>query len=118
MRACLSAGPDSCTRRSVNDFPAPLSTFDIFPPITSLAVRSILKHTTMSNETLPPSLLPLLHRTEQLPPLFPKKAWNPSLTDDIDHMKDSPPAVRAALHLLNDDIDRAHGIAQADEVGW
>lgn len=66
---------------------------------------------------LPTSLEPLLARvapsSSELPPLRPTKIWDTSLTDDIDATH--PQCLRAALHLLNDDIDRAHTLAQDDE---
>ncbi|PWN88594.1 hypothetical protein FA10DRAFT_288129 [Acaromyces ingoldii] len=66
---------------------------------------------------LPTSLEPLLARVSpssaELPPLRPTKIWDTTLTDDIDATH--PQCLRAALHLLNDDIDRAHTLAQDDE---
>lgn len=72
---------------------------------------------------LPATLEPLMARVNrkeahELPPLRPTKPFDPSLTSQIESFAQSSkckPAVRAALHLLNDDIDRAHTIAQSDE---
>lgn len=69
-----------------------------------------------SLSSLPASLEPLLHRAP-LPPLVPSKPFDPSLRASIDGLakEGASPAVRASLHLLNDDIERAHDVAQADE---
>lgn len=55
----------------------------------------------------------LLART--LPPLSPLSIYDPSLTSQIDALNSDPAYLRAALHLANDDIDRAHELAQGDE---
>src|SRR5215469_12113850 len=48
------------------------------------------------------------------PALTPARLHDPALTSRIDAVS-APPAVRAILHLMNDDIDRAHTIAQSGE---
>lgn len=55
----------------------------------------------------------LLART--LPPLSPSSIYDSSLTSQIDALNSDPVYLRAALHLANDDIDRAHELAQGDE---
>jgi hypothetical protein len=47
------------------------------------------------------------------PALVPVRVHDPALTASIDTI--AQPAVRAVLHLMNDDVDRAHAIAQAAE---
>lgn len=47
-------------------------------------------------------------------PLRPEKVFEPTLTPSIDELDESD-AVKAGLHLLNDDLARAHEIAQAYE---
>lgn len=49
-----------------------------------------------------------------LPPLRPSSIHDPSLSTRIDALED-PISVRSALHLANDDITRAHELAQSDE---
>ena len=44
-------------------------------------------------------------------PLVPTTALDPSLTREIEALK-AEPALKAALHLWNDDLDRCHTIAQ------
>lgn len=55
----------------------------------------------------------------ELPPLQAQKPFDDKLTSEIESFaqQNSPnrPCVRAALHILNDDIERAHKIAQDDE---
>ncbi len=48
------------------------------------------------------------------PPLKPSEIYDRSLTSRIEALNDSIP-VRSALHLLNDDIDHAHTLAQSDD---
>jgi hypothetical protein len=48
------------------------------------------------------------------PPLRPVGPYDATLTQSIDGLPDGAP-LRAALHLLNDDVARAHEIAQAHE---
>ncbi len=48
------------------------------------------------------------------PPLIPAQVHDPALTARIERWPGSP-AVRAVLHLMNDDIGRAHAIAQSGE---
>lgn len=74
-------------------------------------------------DKLPLSLSRLATRiatpSTELPPLQPRKPFDVALTSDIDSFaaaqKQDKPYVRAALHILNDDIPRAHDIAQADD---
>jgi GTP cyclohydrolase II len=47
-------------------------------------------------------------------PLRADKAFDPTLTAAIDTLA-VPDAVKAGLHLLNDDLGRAHELAQAHE---
>lgn len=53
----------------------------------------------------------LLHR---LPPLHPHGVFREDLTAAIEALS-APPLVEAGLHLLNDDLERCHRIAQAHE---
>lgn len=73
---------------------------------------------------LPPSLEPLLVRVQpdrkpqDWPPLRPTKLYDAALSTEIDDFvqaQNGGASTGAALHLLNDDIDRAHKIAQDDE---
>ena len=73
---------------------------------------------------LPPSLEPLLERVrpdrkpQHWPPLRPTKLFDAELTSQIDSFvqaQNGGASTRLALHLLNDDIDRAHKIAQDNE---
>jgi hypothetical protein len=73
---------------------------------------------------LPPALEALTARTtssasvQDLPPLVPTKAFNTSLRSEIDKYVEtshSSQSVRLVLHLLNDDIEAAHPIAQENE---
>lgn len=73
---------------------------------------------------LPPPLEALMTRVtssnaQLLPPLRPTKTFDASLTPQIEsfakNRHESKSCVRAALHLLNDDIELAHSIAQGDE---
>jgi hypothetical protein len=47
-------------------------------------------------------------------PLRAEKVFDAQLTGAIDALA-APDAVKAGLHLLNDDLDRAHELAQANE---
>jgi GTP cyclohydrolase II len=47
-------------------------------------------------------------------PLHAEKVFDPTLAGAIDAL-DAPDAVKAGLHLLNDDLARAHQLAQAHE---
>ncbi|KAK0443890.1 uncharacterized protein EV420DRAFT_1575227 [Desarmillaria tabescens] len=49
-----------------------------------------------------------------IPSLKPSDIYDRSLTPRIEALKDPIP-VRSALHLLNDNIDRAHTLAQSDD---
>jgi hypothetical protein len=51
---------------------------------------------------------------QPLPPLLPSKPFDTALTAIIDKL-DAPPAGKACLHLLNDDLTRSHEIAQSQE---
>lgn len=57
--------------------------------------------------------------SSELPSLKPQKPFDAALTNDIeDYVKKEQGGkdyVRCALHILNDDISRAHDIAQADD---
>lgn len=69
-----------------------------FPPESPLhAVAEALL-----SRPVPPVVVPMQDR------------FDAALTPIIDH-SDAPPMTRAALHLLNDDLDTAHRIAQAAE---
>ena len=48
------------------------------------------------------------------PPLHPRERWRDEATAEIEAL-DVPIMARAALHLINDDLDRAHGIVQDRE---
>jgi hypothetical protein len=48
------------------------------------------------------------------PALMPARVHDAALTSRIEALP-GPPAVRAVLHLMNDDIGRAHAIAQSGE---
>jgi hypothetical protein len=50
----------------------------------------------------------------EIPALTPAGVHDAALTSRIEALP-APPAVRAVLHLMNDDIDRAHVIAQSGE---
>lgn len=74
--------------------------------------------------TLPTSLSPLRERllpgTDLKPPPLrtTKAAWRADLTAVIEAwcaQVKAAPDLCAALHLLNDDVERAHEIAQANE---
>jgi hypothetical protein len=58
-------------------------------------------------------LFALLSSRETLP-LRPKGVHDPALTAAIDAL-DADDAVKAGLHLLNDDLARAHALAQEHE---
>ena len=47
-------------------------------------------------------------------PLRPETPFDPSLSKAIDHLEVSD-AVKAGLHMLNDDLPKAHELAQAHE---
>lgn len=77
----------------------------------------------MTAVELPPALQTLTSRLtsssiSELPPLRPTKPYDPSLASQIDSFiksSNEKQSLRAALHLINDDIERAHKIAQANE---
>lgn len=48
------------------------------------------------------------------PALTPTRVFDPSLASRIERV-DAPEIVRAVLHLMNDEIERAHEIAQGGE---
>ncbi|KAI0033668.1 hypothetical protein K488DRAFT_77749 [Vararia minispora EC-137] len=56
----------------------------------------------------------LIAPTRPRPSLRPTAPHDPSLTSAIEALPDGAP-LRAALHLLNDDIGSAHAVAQANE---
>ena len=57
----------------------------------------------------------LLMQRDPLPALVPQGVWREELASVIAGLS-APPLVKAGLHLLNDDIDRCHRIAQAHEM--
>ena len=57
------------------------------------------------------SLFDILLNRDPLPPLEPGAVWKHKLSNEIDSL-DEKELVKAGLHLLNDDIDRCHSIAQ------
>lgn len=77
----------------------------------------------MTATALPTPINRLLERvspaSDDLPPLQASKPFDVGLTNEVDafarHASPDRPCVRAALHLLNDDVERAHKIAQDDE---
>lgn len=69
----------------------------------------------MTSSILPQELQSLLQRPSA-PPLIPTKPYDPSLTKIIASLSSShSKATISSLHLLNDDIESAHIIAQANE---
>ncbi|EJT97366.1 hypothetical protein DACRYDRAFT_119476 [Dacryopinax primogenitus] len=63
-----------------------------------------------------PSALQGLFSRSPLPPLRPSKPYDSALTPVITGLSSQYPAsVISGLHLLNDDIDNAHTVAQAHE---
>lgn len=76
--------------------------------------------TTTFNAPIVDRLLARVSSTShELPPLRPLKPFDNHLTAEIDSFakSNSPdrPCVQIALHILNDDLDRAHTLAQNDE---
>jgi hypothetical protein len=63
--------------------------------------------------TLPKLARRLLHR-DPLPPLRPTQIWKTDLTPKIELLAVNP-VVAAGLHLLNDDLNTAHRLAQEQE---
>ena len=57
------------------------------------------------------NLIGTLLNRDPLPSLEPCAVWNRNFSDKIDAI-DEGGLVKAGLHLLNDDIDRCHRIAQ------
>ncbi|KAF8576412.1 hypothetical protein K439DRAFT_1640519 [Ramaria rubella] len=51
---------------------------------------------------------------QPLPPLAATEIYSSSITRDVDSLAVGN-GVKAALHLLNDDIERCHNIAQSNE---
>ncbi|GAA96924.1 uncharacterized protein L969DRAFT_105499 [Mixia osmundae IAM 14324] len=50
------------------------------------------------------------------PPLSPKRPWKPELSEEIGSLPKSVDLnIRAALHLLNDDIEACHDLAGSQE---
>jgi len=67
-------------------------------------------------KALPAPLQPLLERKSVPLCLLPgSPCWDPALSTQIDRLSSASDALRAALHLLNDDLSRAHTLAQAHE---
>ncbi|KZO92626.1 hypothetical protein CALVIDRAFT_567295 [Calocera viscosa TUFC12733] len=67
------------------------------------------------HSSLPGAVQALFTRSPP-PSLRPSKAYDPALTPVISSLSDQyPPSVISGLHLLNDDIENAHVIAQAHE---
>lgn len=56
-------------------------------------------------------ILPRLRSLTAISPLVPKKVLDAALTPEIEALT-AAPALKAALHLWNDDLDRCHTIAQ------
>jgi hypothetical protein len=54
-------------------------------------------------------------RSRPEPPLTPRQIWDPKLSRAIES-RVSDPAARSALHLWNDDLARAHELAQEIET--
>ena len=61
----------------------------------------------------PPAILNAL-RARASYPLRPETTFDPSLSKAIDDLEASD-AVKAGLHMLNDDLTKAHELAQAHE---
>jgi len=59
-------------------------------------------------------ILETLTASRREPPLRPEKVFDPALAVPIDQLNASD-AVKAGLHLLNDDLGRSHELAQAHE---
>jgi hypothetical protein len=60
------------------------------------------------------SIAELLLAREPPAPLAPRAVYDPNLTPRIDALN-APDLCKTALHLLNDDFDRGHALAQASE---
>jgi len=65
--------------------------------------------------TISTDLFETLTRRQPLPPLHPKKVWREDLRGAIEALS-APPLLKGVLHLLNDDLDSAHRIAQEAET--
>ena len=61
-----------------------------------------------------PELAALLLARDPLPPLVPSRVYDESLTEEI-AATTGPATVKAGLYLLNDDLPRAHALAQSVE---
>lgn len=57
-----------------------------------------------------------LQQRDPLPPLFPAKVWDASLSRDIQNATELTDNVRAGLLLWNDDLDASHSISQGIET--
>lgn len=70
-----------------------------------------------SSGAIPASFRVLLERSgDGLPPLRPTKLFRTDLKPEIDLLAQKHPSpVTAILHLLNDDLDSAHALAQDDD---
>jgi len=62
------------------------------------------------NEEVKPLIDKLKNRVPA-PPLVPKKIWDSELSKSIEDLKVSN-TLKATLHLWNDDLDKAHRLAQ------
>ena len=60
------------------------------------------------------NLLATLTQRDPFPLLVPESVWDNSLTAKIDKLT-AVPLIKAGLHLLNDDINNCHIIAQEHE---
>jgi len=70
----------------------------------------------MASELLPPDIYQALFERDPPPRLRPTGVYSPGLTSRIASLKingaDAPDPVLSSLHLLNDDIELAHKIAE------
>jgi len=59
-------------------------------------------------------LADLLLSRDPLPPLVPAHVYDAALTPEIEN-SDAPGLAKIGLHLLNDDLEASHALAQAHE---
>jgi len=59
-------------------------------------------------------LADLLLARDPLPPLVPAQVYDAALTPEIE-ASDAPGLAKVGLHLLNDDLEASHALAQAHE---